>query len=110
MSGTTLLYRPDSFTEFSKKQLIVKIMYDITRYTPSDSQVKLSLLQDLIILLLPDVTEGSTVYRQLMSVRCHTTSEEVVQWVDKMARVYIEDPHVQLVLDGMTDEQLSKPY
>ena len=99
-----------SVPEFSQKQLIVKIMHDITRYNKSESQVKLSLLQDLIILLLPGVTEGSNLYRQLMSARCHASSEEVVKWVDKMASVYIEDPSVQHVLSGMTAEQLSTPY
>jgi len=98
------------FLDFTKEQLIVKVVHEVARYNMTDTQVKLSLLQDLIIALLPNVVVGNNIYRELMSVRCHTSSEDVVQWVDKMARVYLKDPHVKCLLAGFTDEQMSMPY
>ena len=99
-----------SFTDLTKEQHIAKIIFDISKHDANNSQAKLSLLQDLIIALLPHVKEGNNIYKKLMSVRCNAPSENIIQWIDGMAKVYLADPNVAQVLISLTKEQMDRPY
>ena len=101
---------PYPFADFSKDQLIVKIVHDIVSYEEHNQQVKLSLLQDLVIISLTNVTESEELGNKLNGIRCHTPSENVVQWFDKMAKVFLKNSNVISVLDGFTKTQLSTEY
>lgn len=99
---------PNTFDRLSREQLVVKIAHDITRYPSSDVQVKLSLFQDLVITLLPYVSDD--LHRQLMAIRCHKQSENVVDWLDAMLTVYLKEPKLQGMMSELSAEQLSTPY
>jgi len=111
MDTSSTLSSANEFVGMSKEQRIAKIMFDIARYDENNSQIKLSLLQDLVLdSLLLNLTADASLYHKLTSIRCHSASEDVAKWIDKMAKVYIEDPRVKCVLSGLTNEQLSNPY
>ena len=71
----------------SIEQLAAKAALDIM--TATSDQVKLSLLQDLLIILLPNVMISREKRYELYEVRCHANSENVTDWLDRMLSVYI---------------------
>jgi 16S rRNA C1402 N4-methylase RsmH len=97
------------FATLSKSQLVVKIANDITQYR--DKQVKLSLLQDLIINLLPDTGEhDSPTNRKLQSIRCHMNSEDVTGWLDAILMTYLQTPGGAQTFETLTPTQVLTPY
>jgi hypothetical protein len=97
----------DSMT---REQLVVKIANDIVCYNEYSPQVKLSLLQDLIIETLPHIEHGSPEYMKLMSVRCHKPAEDIIAWVDALMHVYLTIPKVSNTLSQLPAAILIKPY
>ena len=101
---------PD-FTSLNKQQLVVKIAYDITKYPKTDNQVKLSLLQDLIINMLPGTGDHTSItYNKLQSIRCHKNSEDVTGWLDAMLSAYLQFPDATETFKTLTPAQVSTPY
>ncbi len=114
----------DVFATLNKEQLAVKIAYDITQYPKTDNQVKLSLLQDLIITLLPGTATFGRVrsaercgtgnpgptYRKLQSVRCHKNSEDVMGWLDAMLIAYLQSPSGAQTFQTLSSTQVATPY
>lgn len=80
-------------------QRAAKIARGIVRCPESDAQMKLSLLQDLIIELLPGTDELA--YRRMMTVRCHKNSEDVVGWLDPLLKEYLNTPSVASTLNNI---------
>jgi hypothetical protein len=93
-----------------REHLAAKIALDIVQYTSVNRQAKLSLLQDLIINLLPYSEKGNSLYHKLQIVRCHKSSENVTDWLDALLKLYIEDSHVKQCISELTDEQKNEPY
>jgi hypothetical protein len=96
--------------KMNRDQLVVKIASDIVSYGDTSPQAQLSLLQDLIIELLPQVEHGSPQYWQLMSVRCHKPAENVTDWLTSLMSVYLEFPLVQATKAALPREALITPY
>lgn len=84
-------------------QRAAKIARDIVRCPESDAQMKLSLLQDLIIELLPGT--DSVRHRRMMTIRCHKQSEDVVGWLDPILAEYLNTPVVANTLNNIKDDE-----
>ena len=98
------------FTGLGKHQLLAKIAHDITQYSNADKQAKLSLLQDLIIMLLTDADEDDVTHRKLQSIRCHMNSEDVTEWMDAMLLEYLRSPIGAQSFTTLTPIHVISPY
>jgi len=94
----------------SKDQLAAKIASDIVGYGSTSPQAQLSLLQDLIIELLPQVEHGSTQYWRLMAVRCHKPAEKVNEWLTMLMSEYLQNSSVKATLESLSPEDRINPY
>ncbi len=99
-----------SFDSLNTEQRIAKIAHDIVGYAGSSPQAQLSLLQDLIIELLPHVERDSPEYVRLTSVRVHTPAEHVNAWVGRLMAQYLKLEKVQATLATMSDDIMKMPY
>ncbi len=73
----------------SKEQVAIKIAHDILKYPADDAQAKLSLLQDLVITLLPGARESVDLTKALQGCRSRCNSEDVVKWMDALLALYL---------------------
>jgi hypothetical protein len=80
-------------------QRAAKIAHGIVHCPESDAQMKLSLLQDLIIELLPGT--DSVRYRRMMTICHHTQSEDVVGWLVPLLTEYLNTPSVANTLNNI---------
>ena len=96
--------------QLTKEQLAAKIASDIVGYGSSSPQAQLSLLQDLLIELLPQVGHGSPSYMRLMAVRCHKPAENVAAWLTPLMSEYIQISSVNASLASMSPEDRITPY
>jgi hypothetical protein len=94
----------------STDQISVKIVHEILKYDQHDVQVKLSLLQDLIISLLPKARESAELTTSLQGCRSRCNSEDVVRWVDALLSEYIGSSQVAPILASLKSEQLAHTY
>ncbi len=98
----------DKVTGLDRRQLVAKIAHDITKYSATDQQVKLSLLQELIIVLLAD--SESSMHAKLKSIQCHFSSENVTGWLDAMMAAYLRSDGGAEAFGSLTPEQVAAPY
>jgi hypothetical protein len=90
----------------SNEQVAIKIAHEILKYPAEEAQVKLSLLQDLVITLLPGARDNVDLTRKLQGCRSRCNSEDVVKWVDALLTLYLG----VVGLESLTSEQLEHPY
>lgn len=94
----------------SKEQVAIKIVHEILKYTADDAQVKLSLLQDLVITLLPGARESVDLTRKLHVCRSRCNSEDVVKWIDALLTMYMRSDQAVSLMGSLTAEQVEHPY
>jgi hypothetical protein len=94
----------------SKEQVAIKICHEILKYPAGDAQAKLSLLQDLVITLLPGARESADLTRKLQGCRSRHNSEDVAEWVDALLALYMKSDQASSLIGTLTSEQLEHPY
>jgi hypothetical protein len=91
----------------NKEQLIAKIAADIVSQPPQNSQMKLSLLQELLICLLPNILCSSVNRQAMHKIRNSSDSEDVCGWLERMLAKYLELPQSRVALGSLSPTELT---
>jgi hypothetical protein len=104
------MLHPVLVSGMTNEQVAIKIAHEILKYSAGEAQLKLSLLQDLVITLLPGARESVDLTKKLQGCRSRCNSEDVVNWMDALLTVYMRSDQASSLMRSLTAEQIEHPY